>query len=135
MGILGITKVSSENVYNIISLPEIETAAKLLGDCQGPSETASKLQKESETFFSSTSDGLPRQLIGLTPEDWFDRVGRGSENEFRHISVTALPPCLPWGFTLSTHTTLPTLATHGQARSRQAWSSLESVCLMGGDVI
>ena len=58
----------------------------------------------------SRSDGLPEK------------------EEFPIIFVILLPgPGLPWGFILGTHGTLPTLATHGQARSRQAWLSRECV--------
>jgi hypothetical protein len=73
-GILAVTKAGSENVYSLISALE-STGLRVgeLGDSQSPSEIAAKLQKEAELFFSSISEGLPQQLIGLTPADWFDQ--------------------------------------------------------------
>ena len=72
-----LTKPSRENVYSVISSLEAETLANHLLDAESRSQIAAKTQKEAETFFSSISEGSP---------------GVGRENEFRHISVTALPP-------------------------------------------
>jgi hypothetical protein len=98
-------------VYSLISDIDVQSKLGVAADSESAVIMADDLRKEAENFLSSIVLNVPETGIGVSPQDWFDRVGRGSENEFRHISVTALPPCLPWGFTLSTHATLPTLAT------------------------
>jgi hypothetical protein len=72
-GIVGVTKPGRENVYSAISSLEAETLANDLLDAESRSQIAVKMQKEAETFFAGISDGLPRELMGLTPEDWFDQ--------------------------------------------------------------
>jgi len=72
-GILAVTKAGNENVYSLISTPEnMGLRVGKVSDSQSESEITVKLQKEAESFFSSISQGLPQQLIGLTPADWFD---------------------------------------------------------------
>ena len=108
-----LTKPSSRNVYNLVPDLESEITPKETADPESAAFMAVDLRKEPETILSS--------ILPFSP--W-----GGHGNDFRHISVIALPrPGLPWGFTLDTRATLPTLATHGQARRRQAWLSRECV--------
>lgn len=44
-GLLAATKPSSENAYTVISLPEAEMSANLLGDSASPSEITVKNRK------------------------------------------------------------------------------------------
>lgn len=72
-GILAVTKPSRENVYSAISGLEVENITNHLLDAESRSQIAVKMQKEAENFFNGISAGLPHDLIGLTPEDWFDK--------------------------------------------------------------
>jgi hypothetical protein len=71
-GILAVTKPSSENVYTLLSMPEIQNKQALGSDLPSEPVIREKLQKEAETFFSTISQNLPQRMLGLTPEDWFD---------------------------------------------------------------
>jgi hypothetical protein len=71
-GILALTKPGRENVYNAISALDVENITNHLLDPTSRSLIAAKMQKEAETFFSSISDEFAQDLMGLTPEDWFD---------------------------------------------------------------
>jgi len=73
-GILAVSKLGAENVYSLISAPEgIDVRVDKVSDLRSESEIGVKLQKEAESFFFSISAGLSQQLIGLSPEDWFDQ--------------------------------------------------------------
>jgi len=94
-GIVALTKTNRQIVYTLISDIDIQTTLEQTADSESAAQTYSNLQKEAESFLSSIALNLPERGIRVTPQDWFDQVGHGSENEFLHISVTALPPCLP----------------------------------------
>jgi hypothetical protein len=112
-------KQSGWNVYSLVPDVESEISPKEAADPESAVFMAIDLRKEAETSPSSTS---------LFPP-W---VGLG--NDFRHISVTALPrPGLPWVFTLDTRGTLPTHATLGrrQTYAQRAVPSSGSGIAMG----
>jgi hypothetical protein len=52
-GVLAVTKPSSENVYTLLSMPEIENKQVLGSDLPSEPVIRDKLQEEAETFFSS----------------------------------------------------------------------------------
>ena len=109
-----------ENGWNVDGLvPAIERgiSPKIAADSESAVFMATNPQKTAETSLSSTSPFPP----------W---VGLG--NDFRHISVIALPrPSLPMAATNATHANLPTRGTHWQVRSRQAGSLLNPYALTG----
>jgi len=75
-GILTVTKLSSENVHTLISMPEDQNKPTYSTDSEIVGVVREKLQKEAETFFAGISLGLPRRMLGLTPEDHTDELVR-----------------------------------------------------------
>jgi hypothetical protein len=61
-GILAVTKPSSENIYTLLSIPEIQNKQVLGSDLPSEPVIREKLQKEAETFFSSISSQLPHEV-------------------------------------------------------------------------
>jgi hypothetical protein len=73
---MALTKPSREIVYTFISDIEVQNGLEQTADPKSATQTYSDLQKEAESFFSSISERAAQV---------------GGENNFRHISVTALP--------------------------------------------
>jgi hypothetical protein len=102
-----LTEQSGRNVYSLVPDVESEISPRVAADPESAAFMATNLQKAAETSLPSTSP--------------FSRRG-GHGNDYRHISVTALPgPGLPRGGTCDTCSTRSRLATlgHGQ-RSGQS---------------
>jgi len=72
-GILAVTKPSGENVYTLLSAPELATPPESLLSSEESKVPRDKLQKEAETFFAGISPGLPQRLLDVAVEDWFDK--------------------------------------------------------------
>jgi len=66
-GVLAATKGSSENVYNVVSLSEIESVVKLLGDSQGqptiPRHYFGKREAQLDTEVLLTPSHVERYVI------------------------------------------------------------------------
>jgi hypothetical protein len=97
-------KESGWNVDGLVPAIERGISPKVAADSESAVFMATNPQKAVETSLSSTSPFPP----------W---VGLG--NDFRHISVIALPrPRLPRAATVATSATLPRRAMHRRARER-----------------
>ena len=83
-GILAFTKAGRHNVYTLISDIDIQSRLGVAPDSESSVIIADDLRKEVETFLSSIVLNVPEKGIGVAPQDWFDRVGGGSENNFSY---------------------------------------------------
>jgi hypothetical protein len=108
--VLPATKQSRQIAYTLISDIDIQSRLGNVTDSDSVTLTTSDLQKEAEIFLSSIVLNMPEKGIGVSPQDWFDRVDQNPP-----VFAT---PNIP--LERRTHATLPTRATLGQARRGHA---------------